>query len=118
MTTSALFCGVSRWSTKGSRIGSLDIGNSFVWNNSGHIHESVDEGVERNQLSILHPADVNAFDESGSAGRSILPGHASNAEVLLNRRGHRKDGAWKPMLHSRGCCAELLGSVMDAFGID
>src|SRR6266566_668840 len=82
------------------------------------LEDSVDEGVERNQLSILHPAYVDAFDESGSAGRSILPGNTSNAEVFLNRRGNPKDGARKPVLHSRDSGAELFGSVMDAFGID
>src|SRR5437879_2414482 len=62
------------------------------------IDASVDEDVERRQLSILHPAYVDAFGDSGSAGRSVLPRNAPNTEVLLNRRGDLKHGARKLVL--------------------
>src|SRR5882757_9203047 len=82
------------------------------------LEDSVDEDVERKQLSIFQPAYVDAFGDGGAAERSILPGNATNAKVFLNRGGNLKDGARKPALQSRDNRVDLLGSLMDSIGID
>ena len=82
------------------------------------IDGSIDEDVERHKLSILHPSHVGASDDAGSAGASVLPGNASNAEVFLNRRGNRIDDAWKLVLERGDSGTELFRSLMDSSGID
>ena len=80
------------------------------------LEDSVDEDVERKQLSIFQPGYVDAFGDGGAAERSILPGNASNAKVFLNRGSNFKGGTRKLALQSRDNGADLFGSLMDAIG--